>query len=214
MDKLRIESYLLEVIAKRAGLSLEDYLVELGRRDIARMKKEAPVVFKELMADLGRQVYEGGFDEEAPSPSRKKRCTSCKADKGYRAFDGGGTVCRKCVEKAEPPAAQPEPANEPDNSAVEFFQSAGEPVTAPEIDPEPVTAEEKPSHGLRRCSTCKQAKMSNVFDLDGDQPDVCLPCQGIKPGTTYKCMRCGEHKARAQVKGGICRACHRLERES
>ena len=187
MDRLQAESYLLEVIAGQLNMSLNEYLVSLGQRELARMERELPGEFNSLMEDLGRQVYQGGFDSETEPPTsedsgsklppNKKRCPSCNVDMGFRSFDGDSDICRRCTK-----AREPKPAGED--------------------DPE---GEDEPGDGLKKCFRCGVNKLPNGFFSGAG--DVCIVCYGGKPGAVFLCSKCDKMKDRSGFRDGVCKAC-------
>ena len=56
------ESFVFEQMAKRAGMSVDDWLVHLGKKEVENLYVSDLPAYNRILAELGRRVLDGHLD--------------------------------------------------------------------------------------------------------------------------------------------------------
>ena len=179
---------MFELVAKRAGLSVHDWLLSLGRAEVERSTSA------DVMAEFGRRVW---ADLQGAQPSSEPS-TSSETEE-VESLAAGKVRCIHCLSYKEPGAfpAEAEYGLEVCLACKESFEVA----LNDSVDPHRF-------FGGIVCQKCKAEKGKNAFS-DGSK--ICRKCLGQnKAGIKRKeCSRCRVEKGTIAFNAGesICRKC-------
>ena len=184
------EKILFEILSKREGMPMGDWLVSLGRAEVERLDASSDM---DLMAELGRLVWEQSKGNSNPAPQSNQdtgsqddvqkgsvRCIHCleykEAGKFQDEVEYGLEVCQDCKNKFE----------------IALHGSLGQ----------------RPVFKGVICKQCKVEKGKNAFDVGSE---TCRKCLGTNTAGIKRkvCSECGIEKGVTAYKVGedTCGSC-------